>query len=143
MTPPLQKKKNKIKRKELKMTNDFIMVKMRTDDLYNLFYDRLQRWRNEESKDFKLFMKYYERCIDEGIFEGMELDIMQIVDNDVVNWCDIVEEGDKDFEKLLKLYKENGLGDVSCEDFEDRGKIGFIEEVDDEENPTMFLIRAY
>jgi hypothetical protein len=125
------------------MTKDFIMVKMRTDDLYNLFYDRLQRWRNKDSKDFKLFMKYYERCIDDGIFENMELDIMQIVDNDVVNWCDIIESDDEDFAKLLELYKEQGLGDVSCEEFPNRGKIGFIEEVDDEDEPTAFLIRAY
>ena len=122
---------------------DFIMVKMRTDELYNLFYERLQHWRDEDSKDFKLFIKYYERCIDDGIFENMELDIMQIVDNDIVNWCDMIESDDEDFSKLLELYKEQGLGDVSCEDFPNRGKIGFIEEVDDEDEPTAFLIRAY
>ena len=124
------------------MTNNYIMVKMNKDDLYNLFYDRVKMWREEGSPAFNLFVKYYEKCIDDGLFEEMELDIMQIVENDIVNWCDIVEEGDKDFEKLLELYKKDGLGDVSCEDFEERGKIGFIEEVDDEENPTMFIIRV-
>lgn len=125
------------------MTNNFITVKMSTNDLYNLFYDRLKVWRNEDSKDFKLFMKYYERCINDGIFEDMELDIMQIVDNDVINWCNVIESDDKDFSKLLELYKEQGLGDVSCEEFPSCDKIGFIEEVDNENEPTAFLIREY
>ena len=125
------------------MTNNFIMVKISTDDLYNLFYNRLKVWRNEDSKDFKLFIKYYKRCINDGIFKDMELDIMQIVDNDVVNLCNVIESDDEDFSKLLELYKEQGLGDVSCEEFPNRGKIGFIEEVDDEDEPAAFLIRTY
>ena len=48
-----------------------------------------------------------------------------------------VELSNNNFKELLKIYNEQGLGDCSCEcNFAD-----YIESVDNEDEPTMFLVR--
>lgn len=113
----------------------YINVKIDSDELYEMLCDRVRYWRDGEVAD--LFDKMYERYCDDGYFEGAEINIMQIVDNDVVNWCSVVGKDEKDFSKLLELYKR-GEYDVSCEDFEEY-KVSFIEAVSDDED--MILIR--
>ena len=112
-----------------------ININIDEDTIYNLLADRVDVWRSGEEAE--LFKKMYENHIDSGCFEGSDFDPMVIVDNDVVNYCSIVSEGDPDFKKLLELYK-NGDSDVSCESFED-GCYSFIEAVSD--NETMILTR--
>ena len=107
------------------------------DVLYNLLVDRADYWRDPDSETAKLFYKMYEHYVDSGLFEGSEFDPMKIVDNDIVNWCSVVEKGEKDFDKLLELYHK-GEYDVSCEDFEEY-KVSFIEAVSDDED--LILIR--
>lgn len=113
------------------------MLNVITDEAtaLNLLCERVKIWRG--GKRAELFNKMYERYIDEGLFASCEFDVMQIVDNDIINYCSIIGEDEKDFKKLLKLYKK-GEYDVSCEDFEEY-KISFIEAVSDDE--TMILIR--
>ena len=49
-----------------------------------------------------------------------------------------IDEGMKTFDEIKKLYAENGCGDISCDcDF-----ASYIEAVDDENEPTAFLIRC-
>lgn len=112
----------------------YINVKIDSDDLYNMLCERVRFWRNGEVAD--LFDKMYEQYCDEGLFEGAEINIMSIVDNDVVNYCSVVEKGDPDFDRLLELYHE-GEYDVSCESL-DCGA-SFIEAVSD--NEDMILVR--
>lgn len=119
--------------------SDYIMVKMNKEDALNALVERVRYWTDDE-KEIGLFEKMYDDYIWNGCFDGGEFDVMSIVDNDWVNYTAIIRPEDKDFEKVLALYKKDGLGDVSCEDF-DYYKINFIESVDDEDNPTMFLVR--
>ena len=119
--------------------SDYITVKINKDDALNALVDRVKHW-TDDCKEIELFSKMYEDYIWNGCFNGGDFDIMSIVDNDWVNYCVIIRPEDKDFKKLLKVYKKQGLGDCSCEDFEDY-KINFIESVDDEDDPTMFLAR--
>lgn len=114
-----------------------MLVNISNDTLLDMLCDRVRVWR--DGKEAYLLCKMYENYIDEGVFDGGDFDPMIIVDNDVVNNCQTIEAGEKDFDKLIKLYK-NGDYDVSCEDFEEY-KISFIEAVDDEKDPTMFLVR--
>lgn len=112
----------------------YINVKIDSDDLYNMLCERVRFWRDGEVAD--LFDKMYEKYCDDGLFDGAEINIMQIVDNDVVNWCSVIEKDDPDFDRLLELYHE-GEYDVSCESL-DCGA-SFIEAVSD--NEDMILVR--
>ena len=113
-----------------------INVKVEDWQLLEMFLERCNAWGT--SKDnIDLFEKMYQNYIDGGCFDGAELNIMSIVDNDVVNYCSVIEKGEKDFKKLLKLHKK-GECDVSCEDFEEY-RISYIEAVSDDE--TRILVR--
>lgn len=87
-----------------------------------LLLDRVKFWTSDEIV-IDLYRDYYKELIDSGCFEGCELDIMGIVDNDYVN-------------DLTTIHKE---------DFEEWG---IKSEIDDsivafnkEEN--LYLIRTY
>ena len=118
------------------MNNDLISVKINMYDVVDMLVDRLDYWTDdEEIKD--LFRQMYTSYVESGGFDGMELNVNLIVDNDYINYCQIVDEENEEFNKLLKIYKEQGMGDCSCEhDF-----ISYIEAVDNEEEPTVFLVR--
>lgn len=116
-----------------------ITIKIDEQELLDMFVERVRYWTKDED-EIKLFEKMYDDYIWNGVFTDGEVDIMSIVDNDWVNYTAIVRKDDEDFEKLLKVYKEQGLGDCSCEDFS-YYKISFIEAVDNEDEPSMFLVR--
>lgn len=116
-----------------------ITIKINEEDLLNMLLERVRHW-TEDEEEIGLFEKMYDDYIFNGCFEGMNMDIQDIVDNDWVNYTSIIRPDDKDFEKLLKVYKEQGIGDCSNEEFEEY-KISFIEAVDDENDPSMFLVR--
>lgn len=112
-----------------------ITVKIKENDLLEMLMDRVEQWNNTTTA-LNLYEKMYESEIEAGCFEGAEIDVNLIVDNDVINYCNIIEEGEKEFENILQLYKEQGLGDISME-----SHYSFIEAVDDEEKPKAFLVR--
>ena len=113
------------------------MVNVRIDenDLLEMLMNRVKQWNSTETA-LDLYEKMYESEIYSGCFEGAEFDVNLIVDNDVINYCNIVEEGDSDFNSILQLYEEQGLGDISME-----SNYSFIEAVDDENEPKTFLVR--
>ena len=109
-------------------------VKLDEQTALDALIDRVKVWR-DNPEVVKLFESMYENYVYNGVFDGGEFDAMQIVDNDVVDYCSVIEEGDSSFEKIKKVYDEQGLGDCSYEDCEG----SFIEAVNNDE--TMFLIR--
>lgn len=115
-----------------------VTVQMEDWELLDMLLDRCNAWGTSKA-NIDLFEKMYQSYLDSGVFESGEFNVMSIVDNDVVNYCDVITSEDypQDFEKLLQLYKE-GERDVSCEDFEDISP-SFIEAVSDDE--TRILIR--
>ena len=70
------------------------------DELMNRIYDYW--WDKKNEVRYALFEKYYQDCIDSGIFEGIKFDVMQIVDNDWVkfNSYDSEEEAREDFDYI-------------------------------------------
>lgn len=112
-----------------------VTIKIKENDLLDMLMDRVEQW-NSTTAALNLYEKMYESEIEAGCFEGAEIDINLIVDNDVINYCNIIEEGDPEFNSIMKLYKEEGLGDISME-----SHYSFIEAVDDEEKPKAFLVR--
>lgn len=113
--------------------SEFVTVKIRDWELLDMLMARCEFWgTSRENKD--LFEKMYQNYIDGELFEGVELDIMAIVDNDVVNYTTVIEEGDVEFDEILELYKQ-GEYDISCQT-----NYSFIEAVSDDE--TRILLRC-
>lgn len=111
-----------------------VNVKIDEDVLLEMLRNRLENWTSD-SDIINLYMKMYENYVYGGCFDGVEFDIDVIVDNDYVNYCSVVEEGEDDFNDLLKVYRMQGLGDCSCEDC----NANYIEAISDDEK--MILIR--
>ena len=117
-----------------------VTVQIDEDDLLEMLMDRVAVWTNDtEVRD--LYEEMYRNSIDGGVFEGSELNIMSIVDNDYVNYCSTLEPSEvseADWKKLVELY-EDGNRDISCEEFEDI-RYNFIEAMNDER--TLALMRC-
>lgn len=99
-----------------------ITIKIDEDVFLDMLMDRVEYWTSDEDT-INLYRDYYENLIDSSCFEGCELDIMDIVDNDYVN----------------------NLTTISREDFE---QYDIEDEADDRieasnENADLYLIRAY
>lgn len=61
-----------------------ITIKIDEDKLLEMLVDRVEYWTSDENV-IALYRNYYENLIDCGCFEGCEIDIMSIVDNDYIN----------------------------------------------------------
>lgn len=99
-----------------------ITIKIDEDTLLDMLMDRVEFWASDEDV-IDLYRDYYEGLVDSGCFEGCELDIMSIVDNDYAN----------------------NLTTISKEDFE---QWGIESEIDDKivafnEEKDLYLIRTY
>lgn len=114
-----------------------VNVKIEDYELLNMLEERVKYWTDDKVEQ-ELFNKMYENYVEGGCFDGIDFDVMQIVDNDYVNWCQAVYEGEDNFNDILEVYKRQGIGDCSCEGLQG---INWIEAVNDEEEPTVFLIR--
>ena len=90
----------------------------------------------EDTEEYKLFEKMYQNYIDNGIFESMEeFDPMVIVDNDYINNYTVCYKDNTHYHKIKKLYKKNGLCDISCKSW---GYSAIVAASDDEK---LFLLR--
>lgn len=108
------------------------------DEALNMLMNRLAYWTDDKVST-ALFESMYKNYIDGGGFDESNFDVMQIVDNDWINNCNVISQGNENFDEILQIYKNQGLGDCSCE--KENSGANFIESVDDPENPTNFLIR--
>lgn len=116
-----------------------ITIKIDEQEAVEMLLERLHAWTEDETTT-ELYRKMYENYADSGVFESIEFDVMSIVDNDYINYCRTIDESDgEEYEEIKKLYTDNGgCGDISCKcDF-----ASYIEAVDNDENPTVFLIRC-
>ena len=129
---------------------DFINVKLHIDDVYNLFENRVI-YNLDDTPEADLYIKMYEEAIEEGVFDGQELRVSYIVDNDIHTYTQILYKkdlGEEFFNKLCEFYKE-GLretGELDLKDFEEvlenfYSKDFYIEQID--EDLEMILIRCY
>ena len=100
------------------------MVTVTVDEntLLEMLLDRLEYWTSDEDV-INLYRDYYEGLVYSGCFEGCNLDIMSIVDNDYIN----------------------NLATISKEDFE---QWSIESEVDDKieafnKEQNLYLVRTY
>lgn len=82
-----------------------VTVTIDEDDLLDMLMDRVNEWT---TSDADLFEKMYENKINSGCFEGMELNIMSIVDNDYVNNTSIISREDEpeEWDSMVNSYNE-------------------------------------
>lgn len=112
-----------------------MLVNINNDMALNMLMERLEFWTKDDTT-YHLYEKMYENYVEGGCFDGGNFDVMVIVDNDYINYCDVISEGDEAYEDIKKLYDENGCGDISCEDELNHG-YNFIEA----EYNGSFLVR--
>lgn len=114
-------------------------VEIDEDTALQMLMDRLVEFAHVSQYDieYKLYEQMYQNYIDGGVFDGGEFDPMIIVDNDWVNYCDVVAPGDEFYDKVLEAYNEDGLGDISTED----AGYSYIEAVEEDGDRTVFLCR--
>ena len=113
-----------------------MLVNIDNDRTVDMLLERLEHWTDDYTT-YKLYEAMYESYVDGGCFDGGDFDIMAIVDNDYVNWCTVISEGDEAYEDIKKLYARDGLGDISCEHDLNNG-YSFIEA----EFEDSFLVRS-
>lgn len=102
----------------------------------DMLLERLEHW-TDDITTYRLYEAMYENYVDGGCFDGGDFDVMTIVDNDYVNWCTVIEEGDEAYEDIKQLYDEQGCGDISCEYGLNHGYSYIEAEYDD-----CFLVRS-
>ena len=98
------------------MYKDYVTVKIDKEILKDLFYDRC-RFITDNSSTGKLLSEYYGSLIDNDFFDGINLDIELIVDNDFINnflFYDSIEDFKKDNPFSLS---DNDLEDIEQSDY--------------------------
>lgn len=113
-----------------------MLVEIDNDMALEMLLDRLERWTDDHTT-YRLYEQMYENYIDGGCFYGCKFNVKMIVDNDYVNWCTVIEEGDEAYEDIKRLYDEQGITDISCEHELNHG-YSFIEA----EFNGSFLVRS-
>ena len=111
-----------------------IIIKIDEDDALEMLMDRVHYW-TDNPEVLELYSQMYWKMIDSGYFNGSnDFNPKNIVDNDYINWCEVIEPQDENFDEILKLYK-SGEREVDGKGF------GFerIEAVSDDE--TLILMR--
>ena len=78
-----------------------ISVKIEEETLIDLLIDRIKYWTNDPDT-IELFEDYYTERVNCGCFEGVELDVSMIVDNDYVNNFSVMEKDDPEYEWALE-----------------------------------------
>ena len=92
-----------------------MLVNLSEETVIEMLVERISYWTQEDDTH-ELYRRMYTNYVESGAFEGTDLDVMVIVDNDFVNYCDVVSEGDYEYEDIKSLYEDYGIGDISCED---------------------------
>lgn len=113
-----------------------MLINISEEEALERLMDRVHYW-TEDKDELNLYEQMYSNYIYGGIFDEGDFNVDVIVDNDYINWCSTVGDDEEEFNDILKVFKEQGLGDCSCEHC--RGN--FIEAVDNDDKPTLFLIR--
>lgn len=110
------------------------------EDFETILENRVRFWVDGENV-VNLYLEMYSNLIDAGCFDDCQTpSVSEIVDNDCVNYCKVIDKGCEDYTKLKEIWDREGCAcDVSTEEFEYYGKISQLEAFDEENE--MFLVR--
>lgn len=114
------------------------MICVCKEDFKNLLENRVRFWTQEQDV-VDLYMQMYSNLIDGGCFDG-SASVSEIVDNDYINYCKVIDTSCEDYAKLKEIWDREGCPcDVSTEEFGYYVKISQLEAFD--EKNEMFLVR--
>ncbi len=92
-------------------------IKIDEQSLLDALMARVAFW-TDDYDILELYSQYYERMVYDGCFNGAEVDIMSIVDNDYVNWTSVYSDEDLESEDWITddriLARYNGLNLVDA-----------------------------
>lgn len=115
--------------------SDYITVKIYKDDVLDMLIARLKdRWTDDDDV-IELYEQMYDGYLENGVFDYQEFDVNSIVDNDYVNYCDVIDEDDYRYSEIKEAY-ENGEYEPES------GNIESVLELGDG-TAYKFLIRAW
>jgi len=80
-----------------------ITIRIEEEVALNMLMDRLSYW-TDDATTTALYEAMYRSYLDEGMFDGDNFNVMNIVDNDYVNWCTIIEKGDDLYDECKKAW---------------------------------------
>lgn len=89
-----------------------MLVDVENEILLKLLIERVKFWTDDQDV-IDLYESMYDNYLENGMFSE-KFDVDEIVDNDYVNYCNVISEGDEDFEKVQNLAK-NYEYDISCQ----------------------------
>lgn len=118
------------------------MFRLKNEDAIDLLVERVKVWK-EDPEIIALFEDMYQKQLDAGAFEDNDLSIDAIVDDDCINYClaySLEDLTEKDA-YMLRTAIQSCEPDISCLSL-DCGRFSYIEAVDDEDEPTLFLLRV-
>lgn len=101
-----------------------MLVNIENEVALEMLVDRVKFWTDDEDI-IELYRRMYENYIDNGVFDGSDFDINVIVDNDYVNYCDVISPGEDNYNNIKELAAD-GEYDISCE-YDKNGGYSFIE----------------
>lgn len=104
-----------------------MMVQITGDEYLDLLINRLTVWCNDPVI-IALYEEMYQRYIYEGVFENNTETVMSIVDNDWINWCDVISDKEDEWNEIKKAY-DNGeryLDNYIIEVFDNENKVALI-----------------
>lgn len=81
-----------------------ITVEIDEDVALDMLMDRLEYWTTDPTTT-ELFEQMYRGYLEEGVVGEGNFDVMNIVDNDYINWCTIVEEGDDSYDECKEAWE--------------------------------------
>lgn len=71
-----------------------VTVKIDEDVLVEMLMDRLREFWKPTSVEEELYQEYYQGLVDNGALDGQEFDPSAIVDNDYVNYLNVIDKSE-------------------------------------------------
>lgn len=94
---------------------EYVNVRIDKDTLIEMLVDRVKFW-TDDPDTCELFENYYTDMVEGGCYEGIELDISVIVDNDYINYFRVMEKDDPEYawaqENSDRIYGELENGTI-------------------------------
>lgn len=96
-----------------------ISIRVDEDELVEMLVDRLRDYWTQDREVIELYRQMYESMVD--CFDGCEVNIMEIVDNDYVNYCSVIDESDEFYNEALEAIEndEYEFGNYRVEAYSD------------------------